>query len=89
MLDPVALVEMVRRAPAEQLREMGGLFLELADRREGNPDWDANMMRAAQLVREQQLAGTFGVMPVTRDRVSVPVIRRTPAPSPSPDERNH
>lgn len=83
MIDPVALVEMVRRAPADHLREMGALFLELAERRDGNPDWDANMTRAIALVREQQAAA------LPRHRVTVPTIRRVAVrETPPSSERN-
>lgn len=74
MIDPVALVEMVRRSDAEQLREMGALFLELAERREGNPDWDASMALAIERVKSGGHAASLAKPP--RQYVSVPLVRR-------------
>lgn len=48
MVDPVALIEMVRRSDAAQLREMGEHLLALAECRENNPDFDANMLIAIE-----------------------------------------
>ena len=46
MIDPVAMIEMVRRSDAARLREMGELLIALADRRENSPNFDANMLLA-------------------------------------------
>lgn len=48
MIDPVAMIELVRRSDAALLREMGELLIALADRRETSPDFDANMLIAIE-----------------------------------------
>lgn len=51
MIDPAAMIELIRRSDAARLREMGELFIALAERRENSPNFDANMLLAIERVK--------------------------------------